>query len=61
MRTSNGTRERLRELESELLELATGASLPSEKEIAAALLLEARRIERNTNRDAAGGHSGAVS
>jgi hypothetical protein len=61
MRTSDGTRERLRELETELLELAMGAAMPSERDYAEALAAELRRIERNTNRDAAGGHSGAVS
>jgi hypothetical protein len=49
MRTaSDGMRDRLRELESELIEIATAARAPEEREIAAALLAEARRIERNT-------------
>jgi hypothetical protein len=46
-RPCDGTRERLREIESELIELAVGASMPSERDYAAALLLEAQRIERN--------------
>jgi hypothetical protein len=40
-------RDRLREIEAELLELVTAARAPTEWEIAAALLAEARRIERN--------------
>jgi hypothetical protein len=47
-RTSDATRERLNEIADELAVIAAGASLPSEKEIAAALLLEAQRIERVT-------------
>jgi hypothetical protein len=46
MRASDGTRERLREIESELIELARGTNLPDEREIAEALLAEARRMER---------------
>jgi hypothetical protein len=46
MRTNDGTRDRLREIESELIELARGTNLPDEREIAEALLLEAKRIER---------------
>ena len=38
----------MREIADELAVIAAGASLPSEKEIAAALLLEAQRIERVT-------------
>jgi hypothetical protein len=61
MRTDDGLRERfpksgfpgfgkrLRAIETELLEIAAGALMPSEREIAAALLAEARRIERNAS------------
>jgi hypothetical protein len=45
----DSVRDRLREIESELIEIAVGASMPSEREIAAALLLEAQRIERMTS------------
>jgi hypothetical protein len=43
------SRDRLREIESELIEIAAGTPVPTEREIAAALLHEARRIERNAN------------
>jgi hypothetical protein len=49
MRGSDGARERLAEIESELIELAAGASMPTDRDFAEALLLEARRIERVTN------------
>jgi hypothetical protein len=54
----DSVRGRLREIEAELAELAVGASMPSEREAAQALLLEAQRIKRNANRDAAGDHPG---
>jgi hypothetical protein len=40
-------RDRLREIEAELIELVTAARAPDEREVAAALLAEAKRIERN--------------
>jgi hypothetical protein len=49
MRTADGTRERLREIEAELAELAVGAAVPSDREVAQALLLEAKRIEPVTS------------
>jgi hypothetical protein len=56
MRNSDVTRERLREIETELIEIAMGAYALSDKAYASALLAEAQRIERvtNANRDAAG-------
>jgi hypothetical protein len=54
MRIDGTQRDRLRELESELLELAMVATVPSDREVAQALAAELRRIERNANRDAAG-------
>jgi hypothetical protein len=49
MRTANdGTRDRLREIEAELIELAIGETVSSDQEYAEALMHEARRIERNT-------------
>ena len=41
-------RERLNEIADELAVIAAGASMPTDREIAAALLLEAQRIERVT-------------
>jgi hypothetical protein len=49
----DSVRDRLNEIESELIEIAMGATVPTEREVAQALLLEARRIERNANRDTA--------
>jgi hypothetical protein len=49
----DSVRDRLREIADELAVLAAGASLPTEREIAAALAAELRRIERN-----AAGHPG---
>jgi hypothetical protein len=39
-------RERLREIENELIEIATAAPAPSDQQIAEALLAEAQRIAR---------------
>jgi hypothetical protein len=53
MRTSgDGTRDRLREIESELIEIAMTASMPSERDYAEALMHEVRRIERNVTGNA---------
>jgi hypothetical protein len=47
MRTSgDGTRNRLREIESELIEIALATSMP-ERERAKGLMYQVRRIERN--------------
>jgi hypothetical protein len=52
MRTrQDGMRERLREIEAELIELAAGSRVPDEQAYAQALLAEARRIERNVTGD----------
>jgi hypothetical protein len=40
MRTQSGTRDRLREIESELIEIAARASMPSERDYAEALMLD---------------------
>jgi hypothetical protein len=50
MRTiSDALRDRLRDLESELIEIAVATHVPDEQEIAEALLAEAKRIERVAN------------
>jgi hypothetical protein len=46
MRIETGTRDRLREIESELIEIAMCAHAPSERDYAEALMHEVRRIER---------------
>jgi hypothetical protein len=46
MRTESGTRDRLREIESELIEIAARTSMPSERDYAEALMHEIKRIER---------------
>jgi hypothetical protein len=50
MRTcQDGMRDRLHAIESELIEIAAGTPVPTEREIAEALLAEVRRIERVTS------------
>jgi hypothetical protein len=44
--TSDSIQDRLREIADELAVIAAGASMPSERDYAEALLAEARRIER---------------
>jgi hypothetical protein len=48
-RTSDATRERLNGIADELAVIAAAAYAPSDREIAAALLLEAQRIDRVTS------------
>jgi hypothetical protein len=46
MRTNDGIQRRLREIESELIEIATRASMPAEKDYCEALIHAVRRLER---------------
>jgi hypothetical protein len=50
-RPSDATRERLNEIADELAVIAAAAYAPSERDYAAALAAEARRIERACCRD----------